>query len=232
LLAERIEAMERETGPLAVTLAYLPSIAGVDLRLTVRDVPPAVAEENISHSADRLRQAAGEWIYGANDDDLAAVVLDLCRERRLTIGVAESCTGGLLGARLTAISGSSDVVLGGVIAYANDVKVRRLGVEESVLRERGAVSEEVVRQMARGARQTTGASIGISITGIAGPNGGTPEKPVGTVWIGTDIDGVVEARLLRLWGDRYEVRERAAQWAMEFLRGRLTGARALPERQA
>ena len=232
LLAERIEAMERDGGPLGVTLAYLPSIAGVDLRLTVRDVPPSVADETLTRAAGRLRQAAGEWIYGEGDDDLAAIVLDLCRSRGLTVGVAESCTGGLLGARLTSISGSSDVMLGGVIAYDNDVKRRRLAVEESALREHGAVSEEVVRQMARGARDATGARVGLSITGIAGPNGGTPEKPVGTVWIGTDVDGDIEARLLRLWGDRYEVRERAAQWTLEFLRRRLTETRALPERQA
>jgi competence/damage-inducible protein CinA-like protein len=231
LLAERIESMERETGGLGVTLAYLPGIAGVDLRLTVRDVPQEVANDQLLRAADRLQDAAGEWIYGTGEDDLAAIVLDLCRARHLTIGVAESCTGGLLGARLTAISGSSDVVRGGVIAYDNDVKRQRLGVDESVLREHGAVSEQVVRQMARGAREVSGARIGLSITGIAGPTGGTPEKPVGTVWLGTDVDGVVEARLLRLWGDRYEIRERAAQWTLEFLRRRLTGARPLPERQ-
>jgi len=155
LLAEHIETMERDTGPLGVTLAYLPSIAGVDLRLTVRDVPENVANESLSRAAARIRAAAGEWTYGEGEDDLAAIVLDLCRQRRLTIGVAESCTGGLLGARLTAISGASDVMLGGVIAYDNEVKQRRLGVEESALREHGAVSEEVVRQMARGARDAT-----------------------------------------------------------------------------
>lgn len=231
LLAERIEAAERDGGGLGVTLAYLPSIAGVDLRLTVRDVPPEDASAMLARAAARLRDAAGEWIYGEGDDDLAAIVLGLCRTRKLTIGVAESCTGGLLGARLTAISGSSDVVLGGVIAYDNEVKRQRLGVDENALHEHGAVSEEVVRQMARGAREATGARVGLSITGIAGPNGGTPEKPVGTVWIGTDVDGLVEARLLRLWGDRYEVRERAAQWTLEFLRRRLIEPSPLPERQ-
>jgi nicotinamide-nucleotide amidase len=118
-----------------------------------------------------------------------------------------------------------------VIAYDNAVKRERLGVDESALRQHGAVSEEVVRQMARGAREVTGARVGLSITGIAGPTGGTPEKPVGTVWMGTDVEGVVEARLLRLWGDRYEVRERAAQWTLEFLRRRLLEAKPLPERQ-
>jgi nicotinamide-nucleotide amidase len=232
LLADHIETMERDSGPLGVTLAYLPSIAGVDLRLTIRDVPPDVADMTLSRAAARLREAVGEWTYGEDEDDLAAIVLDLCRARRLTIGVAESCTGGLLGARLTAVSGASDVMLGGVIAYDNEVKQRRLGVEDRALRDHGAVSEEVVRQMARGAREATGARVGLSITGIAGPNGGTPEKPVGTVWLGTDVDGVVEARLLRLWGDRYEIRERAAQWTLEFLRRRLVESSALPERQA
>jgi nicotinamide-nucleotide amidase len=232
LLAERIEAMEQVTGPLGVSLAYLPSIAGVDLRLTVRDVTPAVADQALAQASARLRQAAGEWVYGEGDDDLAAKVLDLWRARRLTIGVGESCTGGLLGARLTAISGSSDVVLGGVIAYHNDVKRQQLAVDEKALRDHGAVSEEVVRQMARGARKATGASVGLAITGIAGPNGGTPEKPVGTVWVATDVDGAVEAHLLRLWGDRYEIRERAAQWTLDFLRRRLNEPNALPERQA
>jgi len=232
LLAERIEQMERDSGPLGVTLAYLPSIAGVDLRLTVRDLPPNVAEEALTGAAARLRRVAAEWIYGQGDDDLAAIVLDLCRSRGLTIGVAESCTGGLLGARITAVSGSSDVMLGGVIAYENEVKRRHLGVEERALQEYGAVSEEVARQMARGAREATKARVGLSITGVAGPTGGTPEKPVGTVWIGTDIDGDIQARLLRLWGDRYEIRERAAQWTLEFLRSRLVGGAALPERQA
>ena len=232
LLAERIEQVERDSGPLGVTLAYLPSIAGVDLRLTVRDLPPNVAEEALTGAAARLRRVAAEWIYGQGDDDLAAIVLDLCRSRGLTIGVAESCTGGLLGARITAVSGSSDVMLGGVIAYENEVKRRHLGVEERALQEYGAVSEEVARQMARGAREATKARVGLSITGVAGPTGGTPEKPVGTVWIGTDIDGDIQARLLRLWGDRYEIRERAAQWTLEFLRSRLVGGAALPERQA
>jgi nicotinamide-nucleotide amidase len=139
----------------------------------------------------------------------------------LTIGVAESCTGGLLGGRLTAIPGSSAVVRGGVIAYHNDIKVERAGVDPSILAKRGAVSEEVVREMAVGARRYTRADIGLSITGIAGPDGGTTEKPVGTVWIAADVEGDVRAQQLRLWGNREEVRARAAQWTLELLRQRL-----------
>ena len=177
LLADQIESMEG--GPLdGVTLAYLPSIAGVDLRVTVRDVPESEADALLLAATTRLRARVGESIYGEGDDDLAAVVLDLCRKRGLTIGVGESCTGGLLGARITAIPGSSDVLRGGVIAYDNAVKFDLLGVDEETLREHGAVSDEVVREMAAGARRAAKANIGLAITGVAGPSGGTDAKPV------------------------------------------------------
>jgi nicotinamide-nucleotide amidase len=224
LLADRVESMSG--GPLGVSLAYLPSIAGVDLRLTVRDVAAGEADVALSAAAARLRESVGQSIYGEDDDDLAAVVLDLCRKRGLTIGVAESCTGGLLGARLTAISGSSDVVRGGVIAYHNDVKIELLGVAASTLVEHGAVSEEVARAMATGVRRTARTSIGLAITGVAGPTGGTPAKPVGTVWLASDVDGDVRTALHRMWGDRDEIRQRAAQWTMEMLRHQLEGGRA------
>jgi nicotinamide-nucleotide amidase len=194
----------------------------VDLRLTVRDVPLADAEAALARDAKRLRESVGEWIYGEGDADLAAIVLDLLRQHQYTVAVAESCTGGLLGGRLTAIPGSSDVVLGGVIAYANAVKRDLLDVDTATLDEFGAVSEEVVREMAAGARKATRANVGIAITGIAGPGGGTPEKPVGTVWVAADVNGEVHTRLLRLWGDRDEIRQRSAQWAMELLRKKLT----------
>ena len=127
------------------------------------------AVDAIDGAAVRLRERAGAWIYGEDDDDLAAVVLQMCRSRGLTIGVAESCTGGLLGARLTAIPGSSDVVLGGVIAYHNVVKREPLGVSDASLAEHGAVSEQVVREMAAGARRVTGARVGLAITGDRRP---------------------------------------------------------------
>lgn len=216
LLADKVDSMPG--GPLGVSLAYLPSIAGVDLRLTVKDVSSDEADRALTAAAARLRDRLHEWIYGEQSTDLAAVVLDLCRARHLTLAVAESCTGGLLGGRLTAIPGSSDVVRGGIIAYHNDAKRDLLGVDESAIAAYGAVSEEVVRQMAAGARRALNASVGLAITGVAGPGGGTDEKPVGTVWIATDIEGRIEARQLKLWGDREEIRERSAQWTMELLR--------------
>ena len=218
-IADRVSSIEEGIGD--VDLAYLPNAEGTDLRLTVRGAKPDDADRRLAASAERLRHVVGDAMYGEDGADLAAVVLELCRERGHTIGVAESCTGGLLGARLTTIPGSSDVVLGGVIAYSNALKTSLLGVPDALLAEHGAVSEPVVRSMASGCRTATGATIGISITGIAGPGGGTDEKPVGTVWIASDLDGAVEARCLRLIGDRTEVRQRAAQAAMEMVRRRL-----------
>jgi nicotinamide-nucleotide amidase len=131
----------------------------------------------------------------------------------------------MLGERLTAIAGSSDVVRGGVIAYANDVKRSLLGVGEAVLAEHGAVSEPVVRSMANGVRSLLGVDAALAITGIAGPGGGSADKPVGTVWLALDLGGAVDAVLLRLWGDRTEIRQRSAQGALNLLRRALIGAR-------
>jgi len=221
LIADRVATLEGGVGD--VSLSYLPNAEGTDLRLTVRNAKSDDADRRLADAAARLQSVVGEAVYGEDGADLAETVLDLCRERALTLAVAESCTGGLLGARLTAIPGSSDTVLGGVIAYANEIKTALLGVDRRMLEEHGAVSEPVVCAMAVGARERTGARIGMAITGIAGPGGGSEEKPVGTVWIATDVDGVVEARRLRLIGDRAEVRQRAAQATLEMVRRRLLG---------
>lgn len=220
LLADQIDPIRESFGP--VSLAYLPAPDGVDLRLTVRDVDSADADDILGDAASALRARLGRSIYADGSTDLAEVVLDRCRALHQTIAVAESCTGGLLGARLTSIPGSSDVVLGGVIAYANDVKRDLLGVEQQQLDAHGAVSEPVVRQMAEGARDRFRASIGIGITGIAGPGGGTPEKPVGTVWIGLAEERGTRALQLRLIGDRDEIRRRATQSALELVRRTLS----------
>src|SRR5437867_2929973 len=128
----------------------------------------------------------------------------------------------MLGARLTTIPGSSDVFVGGVIAYSNDVKVRELDVPERDIEAHGAVSEEVVREMAVSARKKFGVDVALAITGVAGPGGGTPEKPVGLVWICAAVGDRVEPRKIQSWGDRQEIRYRAAQAAMELARRLLT----------
>ena len=200
------------------TLAYLPAFEGTDLRLTVRGLPDGAAVARLEEAAARIRARLGAYVYGQDGGDLAAVVLDRCRARRLQVAAGESCTGGLFAARLTAISGSSDVVLGGVVAYANDVKERLLGVPAELIAAHGAVSEEVARAMASGARARLGADIGVGITGIAGPGGGSAEKPVGTVWTAMDLAGVVQARRAVYVGDREEIRQRAAQGALDMIR--------------
>jgi nicotinamide-nucleotide amidase len=208
-------------GPNGLPLAYLPGWEGLDLRLTSRDLPADAADRALDQGLAALRPIVAPWLYGEGSIDMAEVVLDACRAHRMTIAVAESCTGGLLGARLTSIPGSSDVVLGGVIAYGNKVKQDMLGVSGDVLREHGAVSEPVARQMATGVRERTGADIGMAITGVAGPGGGTPDKPVGTVWLAVDVRGDCEVRRVNLLGDRDEIRRRATQSVLEMTRRRL-----------
>ncbi|HEY9427925.1 MAG TPA: competence/damage-inducible protein A [Gemmatimonadaceae bacterium] len=206
-------------------LAYLPGWEGVDLRVTAAEMPAPAAERALAEAARRLHDRAGAYIYGEGATDLAAVVLDLCRERSLTAATAESCTGGLIGARLTAVPGSSDVFLGGVVAYANGVKESMLGVPAELIASKGAVSEEVARAMASGARARTGADVGIAVTGIAGPGGGSVEKPVGTVWIAVEISDAVRTMGRVYVGDRGEVRSRSVQAALDTVRRMLTQPR-------
>ena len=210
-----------ETDLGSLPLAYLPGIAGVDLRVTVKGLPRQRAEALVREAILKLRERVGAYVYGEGEADLAAVVLEQCRTANLKLAVAESCTGGLLEERITNIPGSSGVFLGGVVAYHNDVKRDILGVGSEELTRFGAVSEEVVLQMATGVRATLGADVGIAITGVAGPGGGTPEKPVGLVWIavaGTEA----RARRFQMIGDRSEIRQRAAQAALEMLRRTLS----------
>ena len=205
------------------TLAFLPSTSGTDLRLTAWSVADDQADAVLRKAGDWIRGKMEPRVYGENDEDLAAVVLDLVRERGGKLAVAESCTGGLIGARLTAIPGASKVFVGGVVAYDNDVKLQFLGVSADDLARFGAVSEPVARQMARGVARATGADTAIAITGIAGPDGGTAEKPVGTVWIAIVWKDTERVFTATLPGDREDVRSRAAQYALDWLRRVILG---------
>jgi competence/damage-inducible protein CinA-like protein len=218
-VAERMGEIEREIAPL--TLAYLPGLEGVDLRLSAWDLTPVEAEGRLRTAADLLRARAGDTVYGEGDSDLAALLLDRARSHRVRLAVAESCTGGLLGARLTEVPGSSEVFVGGVIAYDNTVKLELLGIPQALLAEHGAVSEPVCRAMAEGAARRLGVPAALSVTGIAGPGGGSAEKPVGTVWIGCSLGGVTETRRVLFPGSRHEIRARAAQAALFLLYRRL-----------
>jgi len=219
-LAERVGAIEDDIAPL--TLAYLPSVDGVDLRVTAWTIPEAEAERRLAATVAMLRERAAEHCYGEDGTDLAGVVLQQLSSRKTRLAVAESCTGGLLGGRITAIPGSSEVFAGGIVAYDDAVKRGMLDVSAALLKPHGAVSEEVVRAMVAGALRRFGVGAGLAVTGIAGPSGGTPEKPVGTVWLAAAF-GQETSALKRIFpGDRAEIRARAAQAALDLLR-RLIG---------
>lgn len=215
-LAEQIGEREDRIHP--ATLAYLPSVTGVDLRLTVLGLSPDEATSALSRAAAELRPALGAHHYGDDATDLAAVVLGLLKGGGHRLAVAESCTGGLLGERITAVPGASAVFLGGVIAYANEVKAAALGVPVALINDHGAVSEPVVRAMATGVSERFGVDASIGITGIAGPDGGTAEKPVGTVWIAARVQDREQAVKRRFLGGRDEVRARGAQAGLDLLR--------------
>ena len=183
-------------------IAYLPALGTVRLRVTARGPDRQAAAERVDRTAERLRERLGEAVFGEGDATLEGVVLDGLVARGLTLAVAESCTGGAVAARLTSVPGASRAFVGGVVAYDNRVKTALLGVPEATLRAHGAVSEATVRAMAEGVRQRLGADVGVATSGVAGPGGGTPEKPVGTVWIAVAWPGGTDAALLRLSHDR------------------------------
>lgn len=152
------------------------------------------------------------------DEAVESLLGSLLRQQRMRVSVAESCTGGLISHLITNVPGSSDYFLGGVTAYANEAKARLLGVHWETLEKYGAVSREVVLEMATGVRTALAAEVGLSISGIAGPGGGTPEKPVGTTWIGLDIKGLGGlAWCFQFEGDRLSVKEQAARMALQLL---------------
>ncbi len=220
-LAQLVEArLPEDMGP--VTLAFLPDLRGVDLRLTARGVPEVEAERWFGRLEEALDPVLAEWRFEAASGDVVEALSDALARAGKRLAVAESCTGGLIAKRITDRAGSSRVFLGGVVAYADEVKVRDLGVSREELGREGAVSEPVARQMALGVAQRFGAEAGIGITGIAGPEGGTKEKPVGTVWIAVSLDGEVDVIRIGLVGDREQIRERAAQEALARLLRRLT----------
>ena len=221
-LAERVGAIEEEIAPL--TLAYLPSTDGVDLRVTAWGLEAADAERRLVAATTQLRERAGEHYYGGDGTDLAAIVLERLRGRKARLVVAESCTGGLVSGRITAIPGASTVFIGGVVAYDNVVKSGMLDVSPELLETHGAVSEPVVRAMAEGVQRQFAVEAALAITGIAGPTGGTPEKPVGTVWLAARYGFETTALQRMFLGDRGEIRARAAQAALDLLRRLLVRA--------
>jgi nicotinamide-nucleotide amidase len=218
-LAETIGPLEPEIAPL--TLAYLPSVDGVDMRVTTWGLAEPEAGQRLGAVVARLKAAVGERGYGEDDADLAAVVLDALRRGGHRLGVAESCTGGMVAERITNVPGASAIFVGGVVAYADAIKTAALKVPLEILEAHGAVSEETVRAMAEGAQRLFAVDATIAVTGIAGPGGGSPEKPVGTVWLAARVHTTTRVVKRVFPGDRDEIRRRAAQAALDLLREQL-----------
>ena len=181
-LAEMIKEWEANL-PAHIKLAYLPSLAVLKLRLTAKGEDKAVLENELKNQTELLQPYIATHIFGYDAINLEQAIGELLIKKALTVTTAESCTGGSIASSLTSVSGSSAYFLGSVVAYSNEVKSNLLGVKIETLAEFGAVSEQTVREMAEGVRHRLGSDIGVATSGIAGPTGGSPEKPVGTIWI-------------------------------------------------
>jgi nicotinamide-nucleotide amidase len=206
--------------PIATTI--LAVLGQIELHLTARASCRDEADRALDDAVAELQAVLGPSVYSVDGRPLEAVVGAMLRERQLTIAVAESCTGGLLASRLTDVPGSSDYVERGFVCYSNRAKTELVGVPEALIREHGAVSEPVARAMAVGAAERAGTRVGVGVTGIAGPGGGTPEKPVGTVALAAAVDGRVSVRTVRLFGSREMIKFQAAQAALNLVRLLLT----------
>lgn len=202
-------------------LAFLPSPAGVRLRISVFDSDGATADRRIREVEERIRAKTERHIYGVEKEELEEVVGRFLRERGKRIAVAESCTGGMILQRLTNVSGSSAYVDRGTVTYSNESKQEMLGVSPTLIGAHGAVSREVAEAMAVGVRNMARVDIGLSVTGIAGPTGGTAEKQIGLIWIGYADAGSVTAAKFQFGGTRGIIRERATVAALDLVRLKL-----------
>ena len=212
--AEIADLVRSQTNP---TIAPYAKIHEVFLRVTARAADREAALDMIAPVEAEIRKRLGEHIYGADGETLEEVVGRMLKQAGLKLAVAESCTGGLIGHRITNIPGSSDYFLDSIVTYSDESKVKFLGVPEETLRQHGAVSAETAGAMAEGVWRVSGADIGLSVTGIAGPTGATPTKPVGLVYLGRSGASGTVTEELRLRGDRLTIKERAAQNALYLL---------------
>lgn len=193
------------------------------LRITAKAESKDKAEQMIEGVVKKIRERLGDYIYGEGDTTLEEVLVKLLIERSLTISIAESCTGGLISARFVNVPGVSKVFKGSIIAYSNDVKIKELGISEDILRDFGAVSSQCAMEMAKNIAFKMGTNIGLSATGIAGPEGGTPDKPVGLVYLGLYINGKISYKELKLSGDRNRIRLYTTVNALDFVRRGILG---------
>ena len=198
---------------------------GVEVTICARDfeivmdvLAEPAAEERVERLTEALRARLGRYLYSDDGRTVEEIVLALCRERGLTLATAESCTGGLVAARLTAVPGFSDTTLGGVVAYSNELKLSALGVDPALLEAHGAVSAEVAEAMARGARERLGADVAVAVTGVAGPGGGTEEKPIGLVHYHAETPDGGAGASFSFPGDRESIRRRSVVASLHLVR--------------
>ena len=196
---------------------------GVDIRIIARETSAELSQVLAERTDARIREKLGDAIYGVDGQDMEEVVGALLKQRRLKLSVAESCTGGLIGARITNIPGSSEYFERGVVTYSNAAKTELLGVPAALMDRRGAVSREVAEAMAQGIRQAARTDLGLSVTGIAGPDGGSKEKPVGLVYISLSSAHGVKTEEHKFLGNREQIRTKAAQMALDTVRRHLIG---------
>jgi len=206
-----------------VRIGYYPVFPEVHLSLTVIDANKAEITGIFNQLDKEIRSSLGHFLFGTDGDTMESVIGELLRGQKKFLAAAESCSGGLIAHKITSVPGSSDYFAGGVVAYSNDLKEKFLGVDPSLIIGHGAVSNEVARAMAEGIRHKTGADIGVAVTGIAGPTGGTQEKPVGTVFIGLATATETEVIHCRFSGNRWQVQELTAVKSLELIRRRLLG---------
>lgn len=204
-------------------LAFLPSHYGVKLRLTVEGVDFESAQNKLEEIEQKIRFTIGRYIFGKDEDTIEEVLANLLIDRGLKISIGESCTGGLISHRLTNISGSSIFFERGIVAYSNHAKVELLKVDEEIIAKYGAVSFEVAKQMANGAKEVSGADIGLAVTGILGPTGATPTKPIGLVYISLCDNKTSTVKEFRFGDNRLLNKDRTSQAAFEMLRRYLLG---------
>jgi len=224
VLAERLAGIEAEAPD--VMVGYLPHSYGLDVTLTVLALDSSWAAEALRRIERRVVEAAGEALYGFGRDTLADVLGGVLSEQGRTIATAESFTAGAIGATITATPGASRYFLGGVTAYSNQAKVDLLGVSDATIERHGAVSEEVAREMASGARERFGADLAVSSTGIAGPDGGSAQKPVGLVYLGLATAEGTQAARHQISGGREEIVVRSSALALDLVRRHVSHATA------
>ena len=215
-LAERLDNFENEM-PATLRLAYLPDSPIIKLRLDAVGADSVSVNALVDEWFDRLRSQLGDLVFAIGEVSVEERLEQILRERGLTVGTAESCTGGNIAHRLTSVAGSSEVYNGSIVSYTNELKHNILGVSNESLEEYGAVSEAVVRQMAEGAARVLGTDCAIATSGIAGPGGGTPAKPVGTVWMAVTTPSGTVAECHHIPGNRARVIERATVTALLML---------------